>query len=88
MINHPTDLVAVTAEFVGTFMFLFFAFGGTNVANTSSVNGDPAARLLHGCLVRLVEQEWEKPNIEDEEEVFVVLPRYTLGFWFESQTSR
>src|SRR5690348_675782 len=32
------ELVAATAEFVGTFMFLFFAFGGTQVAHTSTSN--------------------------------------------------
>lgn len=28
------ELIAAGAEFVGTFMFLFFAFGGTQVAHT------------------------------------------------------
>jgi aquaporin related protein len=31
------ELVAMAAEFAGTFMFLFFAFGGTQVANTAAV---------------------------------------------------
>jgi aquaporin related protein len=30
------ELVAAAAEFVGTFMFLFFAFGGTQVSHTST----------------------------------------------------
>jgi len=30
------ELVAAAAEFAGTFMFLFFAFGGTSVANTAA----------------------------------------------------
>jgi aquaporin related protein len=45
--GHPTrsgflpnkwrnELVAALAEFAGTFMFLFFAFGGTSVANTAA----------------------------------------------------
>jgi aquaporin related protein len=45
--GHPTrsgflpnrwrnELVAAAAEFAGTFMFLFFAFGGTSVANTAA----------------------------------------------------
>lgn len=39
--NH---FIAMLGEFVGTFMFLFFAFAGTQVANTnakSSSNGAP-----------------------------------------------
>ena len=35
------ELVAMAAEFAGTFMFLFFAFGGTQVANTSASASDP-----------------------------------------------
>lgn len=31
------ELVAAAAEFAGTFMFLFFAFGGTQVANQAAV---------------------------------------------------
>ncbi|KAF2127377.1 aquaporin-like protein [Dothidotthia symphoricarpi CBS 119687] len=31
------ELVAAFAEFAGTFMFLFFAFGGTQVANSAAV---------------------------------------------------
>lgn len=30
------ELVAAAAEFAGTFMFLFFAFGGTQVANSGA----------------------------------------------------
>lgn len=30
------ELVAAAAEFAGTFMFLFFAFGGTQVANSAA----------------------------------------------------
>lgn len=37
--NH---LIAVMSEFAGTFMFLLFAFGGTNAVNTN-LPGDPAA---------------------------------------------
>ncbi|KAJ4357710.1 Aquaporin-1 [Didymosphaeria variabile] len=36
------ELVAAAAEFAGTFMFLFFAFGGTQVAN-SAASADNAA---------------------------------------------
>jgi aquaporin related protein len=35
------ELVAMAAEFAGTFMFLFFAYGGTQVANTSASAADP-----------------------------------------------
>jgi aquaporin related protein len=49
--GHPTrrgflpnkwrnELVAAAAEFAGTFMFLFFAFGGTSVANTAAIYAD------------------------------------------------
>ncbi|KAK7757135.1 Aquaporin-1 [Diatrype stigma] len=31
----PSDLVAVLSEFSGTFMFLLFAFGGTNTVNSA-----------------------------------------------------
>jgi aquaporin related protein len=49
MKNH---FVAAVAEFVGTFMFLLFAFGGTNAVNAAPHQGQPtdlsanAARLL------------------------------------------
>jgi aquaporin related protein len=36
------EAVAAAAEFAGTFMFLFFAFGGTQVANTAA-SADNAA---------------------------------------------
>lgn len=36
------ELVAAAAEFSGTFMFLFFAFGGTSVANTAARYSDAA----------------------------------------------
>ncbi|KAK7966948.1 uncharacterized protein PG986_001225 [Apiospora aurea] len=46
--NH---LVAMLSEFVGTFMFLFFAFGGTNAVNTAPTQGEPLnanpAKLLY-----------------------------------------
>ncbi|KAI1818142.1 aquaporin-like protein [Poronia punctata] len=47
--NH---IVAALGEFVGTFMFLLFAFGGANAVNTAPAQGQPAdlsadpARLL------------------------------------------
>jgi aquaporin related protein len=34
------ELVATVAEFCGTYMFLFFAFGGTQVANTAALYAD------------------------------------------------
>ncbi len=43
------ELVAMLAEFSGTFMFLFFAFGGTSIANTALVankNENPDAQTL------------------------------------------
>jgi len=49
MLTLPTTLrnntVAALGEFVGTFLFLFFAFAGTQVANSipaSDASGDPA----------------------------------------------
>ncbi|KAJ4294346.1 Aquaporin-1 [Kalmusia sp. IMI 367209] len=36
------EFVAAVAEFAGTFMFLFFAFGGTQVANTAATYSDAA----------------------------------------------
>ncbi|KAK8066123.1 hypothetical protein PG997_012870 [Apiospora hydei] len=46
--NH---LVAMLSEFVGTFMFLLFAFGGTNAVNTAPTKGEPLnanpAKLLY-----------------------------------------
>ncbi|KAF2809435.1 aquaporin-like protein [Mytilinidion resinicola] len=37
------EIVATAAEFAGTFMFLFFAFGATQVANTAAVVSNGAA---------------------------------------------
>lgn len=36
------ELVAAAAEFAGTFMFLFFSFGGTQVANTAAIYSNRA----------------------------------------------
>ncbi|KAI5926106.1 aquaporin-like protein [Camillea tinctor] len=47
--NH---IVAIASEFVGTFMFLLFALGGTNAVNSAPMEGQPenlaanAAKLL------------------------------------------
>ncbi|KAI0130551.1 aquaporin [Xylariales sp. AK1849] len=49
--NH---LVAMMSEFVGTFLFLLFAFGGTNTVNTAATNGEELnanpAKLLYIAL--------------------------------------
>lgn len=51
--NH---IVAMLAEFVGTFLFLLFALGGTNVVNTAPADNQPAelnanpAKLLYIAL--------------------------------------
>ncbi|KAI1781162.1 aquaporin-like protein [Hypoxylon cercidicola] len=47
--NH---LVAAISEFAGTFMFLFFAFGGTNAVNTNLPGDEPAdpAKLSYVAL--------------------------------------
>lgn len=37
--NH---LIAMIGEFVGTFMFLFFAFSATQVANTTTGSASPS----------------------------------------------
>ena len=44
--NH---LVAMLSEFVGTFLFLLFAFGGTNAVNDPTVVDSPGnpAKLLY-----------------------------------------
>ncbi|KAF2998196.1 hypothetical protein E8E13_004501 [Curvularia kusanoi] len=42
------EVVAMTAEFCGTFMFLFFAFGGTQVANTAALYSDAATAGQRG----------------------------------------
>lgn len=42
------ELVAMTAEFAGTFLFLFFAFGGTQVANTAALYSDSATAGQQG----------------------------------------
>jgi hypothetical protein len=49
------ELVAMIAEFVGTFMFLLFAYGGTTAVNVAPVNGTEflganPARLLYIAL--------------------------------------
>ncbi|KAI1753269.1 aquaporin-like protein [Xylaria castorea] len=62
--NH---FVAAVGEFVGTFMFLLFAFGGTNAVNSAPNQGQPedlsanAARLLFISLcfgVSLIVNAW------------------------------
>lgn len=49
--TYRRELIAFVAEFIGTFLFLFFAFGGTQVANTTSANENAEAvaqgRLSH-----------------------------------------
>lgn len=51
--NH---VIAFLAEFVGTFMFLLFALGGTNVVNAAPTGTEPAdlaanpAKLLYIAL--------------------------------------
>ncbi len=40
-----TETVAIVGEFVGTFLFLFFAFMGTQIANTSSIATAAGAKL-------------------------------------------
>ncbi|KAF3037576.1 hypothetical protein E8E11_002003 [Didymella keratinophila] len=42
------ELVAMLAEFCGTFLFLFFAFGGTQVANTAARYSDAATAGQQG----------------------------------------
>lgn len=42
------ELVAMTAEFCGTFLFLFFAFGGTQVANTAALFSDATTARQQG----------------------------------------
>ncbi|PVH96134.1 aquaporin-5 [Periconia macrospinosa] len=39
-VSVRNEILAAAAEFIGTFMFLFFAFGGTQVANASTA-GQP-----------------------------------------------
>lgn len=44
-------LIAASGEFVGTFLFLFFAFGGTQVANTIRNSSQPdSSQLLYIAL--------------------------------------
>lgn len=42
------EMVAMTAEFAGTFLFLFFAFGGTQVANTAARYSDASTAGQQG----------------------------------------
>lgn len=42
--------VAASGEFVGTFLFLFFSFGGTQVANILSPNEANTSQLLYIAL--------------------------------------
>lgn len=43
-------LVAASGEFVGTFLFLFFSFGGTQVANTTAEKVPGTSQLLYIAL--------------------------------------
>jgi aquaporin related protein len=38
------EAIAAAAEFVGTFMFLFFAFGGTQVSHTATTDAPAAGK--------------------------------------------
>ncbi|KAI0199328.1 aquaporin-like protein [Astrocystis sublimbata] len=40
-LDYKNHFVAAIGEFVGTFMFLLFAFGGTHVVNTAPAEGQP-----------------------------------------------
>ena len=40
------NIIAVTGEFIGTVMFLFFAFAGTQVANTLTPPGEATLNQL------------------------------------------
>ncbi|KAK1751396.1 aquaporin-like protein [Echria macrotheca] len=44
--THRPTLVAALAEFVGTFLFLFFAFSGTALANSYSATTPPLVTLI------------------------------------------
>lgn len=41
-LNIKNHFIAMLAEFAGTFMFLFFALGGTNVVNAAPLSAQPA----------------------------------------------
>ncbi|KAI1493748.1 aquaporin-like protein [Biscogniauxia mediterranea] len=51
-LNIKNHVIAIASEFAGTFMFLLFAFGGTNAVNSAPLEGQPenlaanAAKLL------------------------------------------
>lgn len=44
--NIRNHAIAMAGEFVGTFLFLFFAFSGTQVANTQATDADPTKTTL------------------------------------------
>jgi aquaporin related protein len=46
MSTTRAHIVAMSGEFVGTVLFLFFAFGGTQIANTVSADEPTLSRLL------------------------------------------
>ena len=56
-IHTKNHIVAVISEFAGTFLFLFFAYGGTNVVNSavsypqSEGAGATAAKMLYISLI-------------------------------------
>lgn len=52
------SVIAAAAEFIGTFMFLFFAFGGTQVANSTAFTEDADA-VLQGSQNHTITQ---RPN--------------------------
>lgn len=43
-----TEFVAMAGEFVGTFLFLFFAFSGTQVANTATTTDTTDSSISQG----------------------------------------
>ena len=56
-IHTKNHIVAVISEFVGTFLFLFFAYGGTNVVNSAPESPQPegagatASKMLYISLI-------------------------------------
>jgi aquaporin rerated protein, other eukaryote len=53
-LNVKNHAVAVLAEFAGTFMFLLFALGGTNVVNAAPLDAQPADLAANPAKIQFI----------------------------------
>lgn len=62
-------LVAMSGEFVGTFMFLYFAFAATQIASTSNFEAHPFSFSILSCVLSHVSKSAKSSHIKLEQKV-------------------